>query len=214
MIRATLVTEGTSDRALLPILRWLLEQLTDSPPEVTWADLRGLSPRPGSLADKLRFAVALYPCDLLFIHRDRDRATREARREEMVQALAAAHKETEDPAITWVPVIPMQMQEAWLLHDERALRRAAGRPSGREPLGLPRLRGVEDLADPKAVLHAALRRASGTKGRRARNFKPARAVHQLAGLIEDWASLRQLDAFRCLEEDTRRALQQLGAPHS
>ena len=102
------------------------------------------------------------------------------------------------------------MQEAWLLHDESALREAAGRPSGTEDLGLPPAHRWDRLADPKRVLYEALRAANGAKGRRAKSFKPGRAAHRLADLITDWTPLRTLAAFAQLEADTRTVLAQLG----
>lgn len=101
------------------------------------------------------------------------------------------------------------MQEAWLLHDEAALREAAGRPSGTEDLGLPPAHRWDRLLDPKKVLYEALRAANGARGRRAKSFKPGRAAHRLADLITDWTPLRTLDAFARLEADTRTALEQL-----
>ena len=102
------------------------------------------------------------------------------------------------------------MQEAWLLHDETAIREAAGRPSGRGPLHLPPLNRRESVADPKQVLHGALRAASEVRGQRAKRFKPGRVAHRLADLITDWSPLRTLTAFAQLEVDTRAALVQLG----
>ena len=101
------------------------------------------------------------------------------------------------------------MQEAWLLHDEAALRQAADRPSGTEDLGLPADRW-DRLPDPKKTLHRALRAARGAKGRRARRFNPGGAAHRLANLITDWTPLRTLAAFNQLEADTKAALEQLG----
>jgi len=101
------------------------------------------------------------------------------------------------------------MTEAWLLVDEAAIRRAAGRPSGREPLALPAPRQLERLADPKEALHRALIVASGRTGRRSRRFRPERAVHRLAEYVEDWSALRTLEALRELERATRRAIGEL-----
>lgn len=102
------------------------------------------------------------------------------------------------------------MQEAWLLHNEAALREAADRPSGTDPLDLPAAVRWERLPDPKPTLYNALRTASGATGRRAKRFKPARAAHRLAELITDWSPLRPLQAFAQLEADTRAALRNLG----
>jgi hypothetical protein len=101
------------------------------------------------------------------------------------------------------------MTEAWLFFDEQALRRAAGRPAGRQRLELPELRVVERLADPKDRLHGLLIEASGTAGRRRKRFPVKQRVHRLADLIEDYSPLRALSAFRELEKDLRAALSRL-----
>lgn len=57
-MRSTLVTDGASDKVLVPILGWLLGQHTTAPVELQWADL----PR-ASLRERVQAAVALYPCE-------------------------------------------------------------------------------------------------------------------------------------------------------
>jgi len=57
------------------------------------------------------------------------------------------------------------MQEAWLLLDESAIRRASGNPNEGMALTLPDPGGVECIADPKTTLHELLTRASGQAGR-------------------------------------------------
>jgi hypothetical protein len=201
-MRATLLTDGPADTVLLPILRWLVGQLTPTPIELRWADLRGLPKPPKTLEKRIATAVDLYPCELLFVHRDAERDSPELRVEEVSRANGTG--------LPHVCVVPVRMQEAWLLHDEAALRQAAGRPTGREPLGLPVRGRTESLPDPKQVLHEALRIASGRKGRRAKQFNPAVAAHRLATLVSDWTPLRQLPAFQRLEADTRAALAIVG----
>ena len=201
-LRVSLVTDGTSDVVLLPILEWLMRQLTPETFEIRWADLRGLGERPRKLEHRLTAAIEQYPCRLLFVHRDAEKQDPSVRYDEIQDAnCTTCHH---------VCVVPVRMQEAWLLHDETALREAAGRPSGTESLRLPPPQRWERLADPKRLLHEALRAASGAKGRRARNFKPGRAAHRLVDLITDWSALRALAAFDRLERDTRTALTQLG----
>lgn len=102
------------------------------------------------------------------------------------------------------------MQEAWLLIDEAALREAAGRPSDRQPVDTPKLKELERIAHPKAMLYEALRKASELTGRRARQFRPAVAARRLAALIGDWSPLHGLAAFRSLHEATATALSSLG----
>ena len=201
---ATLVTDGPSDRVIEPILRWLMRQLTTTEFEIRWADLRGLSRKPSNLAEKLAVAIQEYPCRLLFVHRDAEGQNPQVRYAEIDKAVDSA------AGISHVGVVPVRMQEAWLLHDETALREAAGRPSGTKDLGLPPPHRWEKLPDPKRVLHEALRTANGAKGRRAKSFKPGRAAHRVADLITDWTPLRALAAFAQLEADTKAALAQLG----
>lgn len=204
MVRTTLVTDGTSDVVLVPVLEWLMRQVTPEEFETQWADPRAFPERTHTLAEKLVAAVREYPCQLLFVHRDAERQPPQARYEEIGASIPTG--------CPHVCVVPVRMQEAWLLHDEGALREAAGRPSGKEDLDLPP-DGWDRLADPKRTLHQALRAANGAKGRRrSRRFKPAVAAHRLANLITDWSPLRTLAAFAQLERDTRTALEELGLP--
>jgi hypothetical protein len=99
------------------------------------------------------------------------------------------------------------MQEAWLLIDETALRKAADNPNGRQRLSLPRLSTLEQLTDPKDTLYGLLRTASGLSGKRAKKFKANSRVQRLAEYISDYSSLRSLPAFRNFEEDLEQIIQ-------
>ncbi len=200
---AALLGEGSSDRVLVPILRWLIGACTPAPFDVAWIDPALLFAADPTVRARVRAALQVQPCDLLFVHRDADRQDPARRRGEIRRA-AGAHPH--------VPVVPVRMTEAWLLLDERALRAAAGRVSGTHPLNLPDPRQVEALPNPKRTLRDALVRAHGARGRRARRFRPDQAQHRLADLVEDWSPLRALPAFRRVEADTRAALDRLGVP--
>jgi len=204
-IRYTLVSDGSSDRALLPILTWLVRQHTaECPIQPEWADLRGLRQPITTLAEKIRWSLLLYPCDILFIHRDAERQPREDRVVEIEEAVRVAAPSASCPPL--VCVVPVRMQEAWLLFDEAAVRRAAGNPRGRERLDLPALADVENLPNPKQILHDTLRTASGLHGRRRLSLPVHRYVHRVADLIEDYSPLRSLPAFRALESDVQHLL--------
>lgn len=203
-LRYTLLTDGTSDKTLLPLLTWLLRQHgVRIAIQAEWADLGRLRSVPKHLSEKIALAIELYPCDVLFIHRDAESATYQERFEEIIQAL----EELNDwDAITPICVIPIRMQEAWFLFDETALRQAAGNPHGRTRLQLPALKNVETLADPKMTLYALLKEASELKGRRLKDFNARQAVHRLSDEINDFSPLRQLSAFQYLEEDIQKAI--------
>ena len=126
-LRFTLVADGSSDKALLPILVWLLrEHFGRIPVQPEFADLRRLRNPPGELSERIARSIELYPCDLLFVHRDAERESIEQRVMEIREALERCMIDT--PPIVYV--VPVRMQEAWLLIDESALRKAAGNPQG------------------------------------------------------------------------------------
>lgn len=204
VLRYTLVADGPSDRALLPILNWAIgvhlpggwssyvEQL---------ADFRLLPEPPRGLRARIQEALRLYPCDLLFVHRDAESVALSERVAEIENGAAGI-------AIgSLVPVVPVRMTEAWLLVDEQAIRSAADNPNGRVALGLPSPRHLERLADPKELLRQTLVTASEKSGRRRGQFErdlPSR-IGQVAARIHDFSVLRQLHAFQEFEERLARA---------
>jgi hypothetical protein len=177
-------------------LTWLLRQhRPDWAIQAAWADRDRFPRHTNTLAARIAWTVRLYPCDILFIHRDAERASRAVRAAEVRQALMNAEQEIGLPPA--VCVIPVRMSEAWLLFDEAAIRRAAGNPRGRQPLDLPRWREIESLPDPKARLRSLVQGASGLTGRRLQRLRMAPAL--VADHIADFSPLRQLAAFQALE---------------
>ena len=206
-LRFTLLSDGSSDRALMPLLERLLQEHKE---EVAWqpeyADLRRLPRPPKGLAARIETTLHRYPCELLFVHRDAEKESPEHRKSEIDKALAQLEPGTPPPVVC---VIPVRMQEAWLLVSETALRRAAGNPNSTEPLELPRLSQLENEPDPKAILHASLKEASGLRGARRKRFPVHERVHRVADHIEDLTSLRQLSAFQRLEQDLLEVLERI-----
>ena len=207
-LRYTLVSEGSSDKALMPILKWLLQENG-----VTWA-IQGEWADLGeakivervNLSIKIREAVKLYPCDLLFVHRDADRTTREIRLAEIQRAITGVDSESIKlpPAVC---VIPVRMQEAWLLVDKMAIRYAAGNKNGRIPLNLPLLTRLEMLPDPKRDLYHLLKQASGLGQHRLKRFRASQRAYRVSEYIDDFSPLRNLPAFTALEHDIRQIIQ-------
>lgn len=194
-IRYTLLTDGSSDKALLPILTWLFyEHCPEYAIQPEWADLRRLPRAPKKLPERIERSVELYPCDLLFVHRDAEKMPLDQRVNEIRQALA----NIDHPPV--VCVVPMRMLEAWLLFDEISIRKAAGNPNGNQPLTLPVINDIETLPDPKQILHDLLRLASGQTGKRRRNKLPVSSfAFRVTELTDDFTPLRKLAAFRKLE---------------
>ncbi|HSK81416.1 MAG TPA: hypothetical protein VLQ45_33490 [Thermoanaerobaculia bacterium] len=204
MLRYTLLSDGSSDQALLPILDWLLRRNGVSCAiEGKWADLRYARLASRRLEDRIERALDLYPCDLLFIHRDAEKESYEARKSEILAALS----QVQNLGSSSVCVIPVRMQEAWLLFDESAIRRAAGNPNGRQRLTMPRIGDLEGLPDPKNTLHMLLLEASGLQGRRRRKFSAESGSRRVVEFIEDFSTLLSLSAVAWLDEDVRVAVQ-------
>ncbi|HEY1012129.1 MAG TPA: hypothetical protein VGE07_05435, partial [Herpetosiphonaceae bacterium] len=118
-LRFTLLPDGSSDRVLLHVISWTLRQhLPGVAIQPEFADLRILPQVPKTLEERIKTSVDLYPCNILFIHRDAEREDRNHRVAEIDKALAKI-KNFSTPVVR---VIPVRMSEAWLLFDEHAIR--------------------------------------------------------------------------------------------
>ena len=191
----TLVADGASDRVLLPIITWSLKHLDTNLVVAQWADFSRI-PRQKNTVERLKTALELYPCDVLFVHRDAEGQAPDLRRAEIANAL-------NQTPIRHIPVVPVRMTEAWLLSNEMAIRSAAGNPNGTEKLRLPDIGTLENLPDPKNVLHEALARASGLNRHRRSRLSIPQRVHRITNYIDDYSGLNVLSAFRTLQQDIR-----------
>ena len=205
----TLLSDGSSDRGLLPILSWLLGQhLPHARIQRQWADLSRVRRPRQPLSATIDFTIRYYPCNLLFVHRDAETAPRGLR----VTEITEARSKSANPDFPAVCVVPVRMTEAWLLLDEEAIRRAAGNPRGHVALELPRLRDVEQLPDPKALLRKLLLAATELPGRRLKKFRGrvSAAARDVGALISDFTPLRQLSAFSAMEEELQQLIRERG----
>ncbi len=203
-LRFTLLSDGSSDAVLMPILEWVLRQHSRLPTLGEWAELRHLAKPPRGLADRVNKSVELYPCNILFVHRDAENQDPQLRHQEILEA--TSHLDL--PPV--VCVVPVRMQEAWLLLDETAIRFAAGNPNGTMVLDMPRVRDVERIPDAKESLHQLLKTASGKKGRHLKRFNSRRAVVNLTQRTAGFAALRGLSAFHRFENDVRGMVKENG----
>lgn len=199
----TLLADGSSDRVLLHMIRWVAGRRPGVAVDLEFANLSVLPNPPQLLPERAAEALRLYPSTrILFVHRDAERETFEARRGEIERGLHGR-------VGRYVAVVPVRMTEAWLLFDQASIRRAAGNPSGTQSLRLPAIPRLELIPDPKAKLHESLRSASGLRGRRLKSFHVSEAVHRLGSLIPDFEPLVQLPAFAAFVHETEMALAEL-----
>lgn len=207
-IECTLLSDGSSDRALIPVLEWLLRAHgAYSARGIFRYDPSCFRHPPRSLHERIDHAVEYFPCNLLFIHRDEEGQGRALRESEVRGALARSSFGNRTQAPT-VLVLPVRMTEAWLLFDEECIRTAAGCPHGRVALNLPRLRDCEGLVDPKHELHRRLSIATEKRGRHLKRFNLNSAIHRVAELSKDFSPLRRLPAFQSLEDELASVLRE------
>ncbi|SFM30413.1 hypothetical protein [Rugamonas rubra] len=200
-IRYTLVTDGSSDVALKPIIEWLVAQHR---PEIGLIGelAKDMGTVGLALAARVPQAIRLFPCDILFVHRDAEGEPLQRRMDE-IDAV------TRDLHVKYVPIVPIRMTEAWLLSDELAIRSAAENRAGRAPLNLPAKRNWETVNDPKRVLFDALIAASGKSGRALSKFSPARQRALVAQRTTDFSALRGLLSFDVFEEKLLEILREI-----
>ena len=198
-----MLTDGTSDRSLSHLIEWSIWEAGVSADLVTeWADLRLLRQQPKGLIDRLPIALELYPCNLLFVHRDAENEDPQIRVDEISHAVKSC------PNVPpHVAVIPVRMQESWLLCDENAIRKAAGNPNGANILNMPALQAIETLSDPKEYLFDLLKQASELSGRRLHKFNVESARTRVARYITNPSMLRQLTSFVLFEKRLKETVQ-------
>jgi hypothetical protein len=199
-----LITDGSSDRVLQVILEKTIHSLDPTVRvEGELVDRRLLELKKAkSLADRIRFALELYETpDILFVHRDAERVAVSERAEEIKDAVNSLASDQR-----CVPVVPVRMQEAWLLVDETAIRAGSGNPNGRGRIDLPALHDIEGIPDPKALLVNLLKDASGLQGRRRKKFPVHAAMQRVVNYLDSVAPLERLSAFRTFKTDLGNAL--------
>lgn len=199
-ISLTLVPDGTSDRRMLmPLIESLMDQHCPVPFEARFVDWLPKGTR--TTAQRIEAAIKLYPCDVLFVHRDAEGAEPAMREAEIRRGMVDGQF---GPSL--ICVIPVRMTEAWLLTSESAIRLAVGNPRGVAPLNLPPLARLESV-DAKEVLLRALELAKELGARRSRRFKPEAYRHRVAELLDEFSQLRQLTSFQHLESQVRSHFQ-------
>lgn len=201
-ITATLVTDGSSDKLLVPLVELLFNVHTELAYQIRCAE--GLPPVSSGLAARIRSALDLFPCDFLLVHRDAEGIDAPDRYKE----IQASWPDNEN-VTTLVCMVPVRMTEAWLITHEQPIRQAVGNPNGSEPLGLPKSKDIESSPDPKEILFSALKAASGLNATRKRQFNPHQFRHRVSELTEDLEPLRKLKSFQQLEAQIKKHLEAL-----
>lgn len=76
---------------------------------------------------------------------------------------------------------------------------------------MPPTKQLEKLPDPKQTLYDLMQKANGARGRKLKKFRQelGRRRQRVAEIIDDFSPLRELPAFRRLEEDIQQVLKNM-----
>ena len=209
VLKYTLIADGSSDKVLMNIIKWTLDDLYPRlPNEGIFADFRHL-PKPPQKADiknQVNDAAEYYPFDVLFYHRDAESSDNDIIEKRVTEIKSQLDNSYSSKTIC---VIPIRMMEAWLLFDEMAIKKAAGNRNYTGNFNLPSINKLEAENDPKKILHNLLMDASGLKGRSLKKFNVHKRVHLVAENIADFSPLKQLKAFKRFEQDLKDVIDKL-----
>jgi hypothetical protein len=206
-VRFLFVGEGSFDLALCSPLEDLCIWCGADEVVGIAPDLRQTNVDSHQLTDKIRGCLELEPgVNLIFVHRDADAQDASPRHAEIEEALNAV--DLDQPG---VPVVPVQMTEAWALLCESAIRRAAENPNGSVELDIPSPVEVESISDPKAKLEALLVRASELSGRQLDRFKRdlQKRKRRIVRQLDVSGPISEVPAWNHLREQLRSTLQDI-----
>lgn len=207
-LRFALVTEGSSDRGILPHLEELCSRAGAGEVEGSAPNLGVLPQPPGKrVAEQVRAALGLVPeARIIFVHRDADSSDDTLAQRDIESGVAEV-----DGCPRHVGLVPIQELEAWLLTDEQAIRDVAGNPGGRTPLHLPKISGIERLASPKERLEQVLVEACELSGRRLKAFRKAFPYHRsiLLERLDIDGKISRLPAWQRFVSETTRAVKEI-----
>lgn len=205
-LRFTLITDGSSDIALMNVVKWLLDDIYPELPNIgTHANFSILlnPPKTSEVQNRINFAKEYYPFDILIYHRDAESID--------INIISQRIQEIKNQVLDGnkdliVCVVPVKMMETWLLINEEAIKKAAGNRAYKGNMNLPNCNRLEKIQDPKQLLHSILKETSGLKNRRLNKFNVYEAVHLVAENIENFSVLRELNSFLIFEKDLKIAV--------
>jgi hypothetical protein len=108
-----------------------------------------------------------------------------------------------------IPIIPVQMTEAWMLADKETLKEQM-KAKKRNDTDLKIEKFPEDYADPKEQLKEAIRIAQSGKTKRQRSSLSIQELYEILPGLISLDELRKLPSFVQFEEDIRQTLWRMG----
>lgn len=173
-VAIALYTEGSTDQYFLPeVIRRTAKRIfiQSGQQHINVQPVEPISfDKSGMKQDKCILQAACYAANhnILIVHADADHHTADkALRERFEPGHLLIKQAKEDICRCVIPIIPVQMTEAWMLADSEALITALGTSKSAHELGLPpKPKLVENDSDPKQTLKMIVSKANTHRLRR------------------------------------------------
>jgi len=209
--------EGTTDtRFLKEIIQTVFEETAyECSSDVEIEDVRIVDvPKTGFVKTMIhasRKAASDYGMSVLCIHADSDAKTLIDITNNMFNPLFEALREfdNENYCKSIVPVIPIQMTEAWMLADKELLKEKIG-AKNKQNIDLGIEKSPESYADPKETIKEAIRIAQAEKVKRKRNELTINDLYEELGQSISLKDLREIPSFCVFEGSVKLAFKELG----
>ena len=223
-----LYAEGSTDEAFLqPLIQRLAEDiLAGGSVEVLPLNppvrLKDNEKSPDRAVNIIQAARKADGSHILIVHNDVDKRSYAETYNQLIKPGLEKIKQLkiENPASRFcdkiVPLLPQHMIEAWVIADQKKLREILKTNKSARELGLPSLKEIERIADPKSILNGAIDIARKDHPARRRNKDTSTMRSQIytnMGLEVDLAILKKLPSFQKFKDALAQALGELGLVH-
>jgi hypothetical protein len=151
-----------------------------------------------------------YEITLICLHTDADEATHQKAFDTKITPAKNALNEKNEQKYCKiaVPIVPIQMTEAWMLADKELLKSEIGTNKSNSDLGIHR--EPETIADPKDTIKNAIRIAkeNSTKRKRRKGLDIS-DLYQIIGQKLELSKLDGISSYQEFKNDLRNAFKQL-----
>ncbi len=213
-----LYTEGPTDiRFLESIIKRTFEEICyECPNEVEILDIQKIKVTKSTFMDDVinasRKGVDDFGIMVLCIHADADSDTdADTYQYRINPAVAQVNSTQENICKVIVPIVPIQMTEAWMLADKVLLKKQIGTKKNDEELNINKR--PEDITDPKQTIKDAIRISQEELRKRQRNELKITDLYLPIGQAISLESLKGLSSYQKFRESVYEALKQLNYLH-
>lgn len=211
-----LYAEGTTDHRFLPLIIQrtavqILSQRGRTIVDVLEPMLVEPEEQRSHAQNILAVAQRVYGYHLLFVHADADANTSAAALQHRIRPGVAlvqgAQQRGERVCAELVPIVPVQMTEAWMLVDTEALLDIIGTPTTEHRLRIPaKAQQIELIADPKQQLTQIFAEVLASRTRRVRRRHTIAELYEPLARTINLAALSQLPSYQRFVTDLTQAL--------